>query len=393
MRRRAFLALTAGALTGCQALGGTDPAPNRRWPVDESVNPGTAHWPTPTGDARNARSVPSDDAPEPPLSVDWTEGITEYMGVAPPVVADDTVYASNLDTTLRAIGAADGKTDWTAAVDGIGAAVATDDSVVVGTDAREIASFDRADGADGWSASTSAEYSYLFPSAVAAADGVALAPTDVGLYAFDLATGDARWAYETGMAIGRHPAVADGTVYATGEDAYVHAIDAATGDREWWHKATGPLEAPPAVVDGTVYAAGRDGAVVALDAETGERAWRATVDLRVERLAVDGGFAYVGGNGGLIALRADDGERCWRFGRFDPSYAGGLAASPERIYATAEGQRRTDTTLVALDPETGGVEWRYEGGGRLTSGPAVVDGAVYAGGAVPEVGLAVARLS
>jgi len=391
VRRRAYLALAAGALAGCAETGTL----NRSCPVDETVNPGTAAWPTATGDRRNTRSVPRAATPDPPLSVEWTRPLEEFMGVAPPTVADGVVYTTNMDTVLHAVDAAGGETLWSAPIERAGVPVVADDWVVAATDTGSLVAFDRANGDRTWTVELSAGDPYLYAAPTAAA-GLALVPTSLGLSAFDLATGERRWEYPLGLSVGRHPAVVEGTVYATAGDAYLHAVDAGTGARVWWEKTSGPMETPPAVVEGTVYAATTGGTVLAVDAETGAREWTAAVDARVERLAVDGGFVYVGGDDGLTAIRADSGERCWRYGGFDASYAGGIAASPDRVYVTASGGDvgGTDDTVVALDPTDGGVEWRFDSGDhRLTSGPAVVDGAVYVGGVVSGTGLATVRLA
>ncbi|ELZ20287.1 PQQ repeat protein [Halosimplex carlsbadense 2-9-1] len=393
MNRRAYLAAGASAaalVAGC-SLGDTES--DRTCSVDPARNPGTAGWPTATGDWRNTRSVPRAAMPEPPLSIQWTHAVGGHIGIPAPTVADGTVYTTNMDTTLYAVGAEEGRARWSARMAGPGLPVVAGDALAVGVDDSHLRGVGRADGDERWTARLPAGDRFPYRRPAVAAESV-LAPTELGLVAFDPTTGEVRWRYRTGLSTARHPAVADGTVYVGGADAYVHAVDAATGDRRWWTKTATAVETPVAAAHGAVYAGTADGTVVALDGATGEVRWRGEVDDRPERLAVDGGHVYVGTGGGLVALRADSGERCWRYDGFSPSYAGGLAASPDRIFATETGSDGDiPGTIVALDPASGEVAWRFAGAAdRLTSGPAVVDGALYVGG-VAEATLSLVKLA
>lgn len=410
MNRRTFLAAASTAVAATAAAGcSTDLAPDadsdgdsgpgtddggESCSVDPDRNPGTPKWPTATGDRRNTRSAPRGTGPEPPLSVEWTVVLDGYIGVPSPTVAGDTVFTSNMDTTVRAVDGAGGETTWTASVESPGVPVVADDSVVVGGDDGTLSAFDRSEGSELWAATLPHPDPEMYSQPTVAA-GTVLAPTQVGLAAFDRSTGDRRWYYETGLAVGRHPAVADGTVYATGGDAYVHAVDVETGERTWWTKTPEPLAAAPAVDDGTVYAGTEAGTVLALDAATGEERWRSDVAGGVERLGVDGGHVYVGTRRSLIALDAGAGAVCWRNGGFRASYAGGFAATPDRVYATlAAGSGSTGDALAVLDPATGEETWRFASEDyRVTSGPAVADGAVYVGGGIPGSGLGTLKLA
>ncbi|QPV64054.1 PQQ-binding-like beta-propeller repeat protein [Halosimplex litoreum] len=383
MNRRAYLATGASAaalVAGC-SLG--DAGVDRTCSVDPTRNPGTAGWPTATGDWRNTRSVLRAAMPEPPLSVGWTHAVGGHIGIPAPTVADGTVYTTDMDATLYAVGAEEGQTRWSASVADPGLPVVAGDAVALGADDGHFGAVERADGRERWTAAlpTAGRFPYRRPTVAA---GAVVVPTRLGLAAFDRASGEVRWRYRTGLSTASHPVVADGTVYVGGADAYVHAVDAATGERRWWTETAASVETPVAVAGGAAYAGTVEGTVLSLDAASGEVRWRREVDDRPERLAVDGGHVYVGTAGGLVALRADSGERCWRYGGFTPSYAGGLAASPDRVFATDTGSDGDiPRTLVALDPSSGEVAWRFYGAAdRLSSGPAVVDGAIYVGGVV-----------
>jgi outer membrane protein assembly factor BamB len=86
-------------------------------------------------------------------------------------------------------------------------------------------------------------------------------------------------------------------------------------------------------------------------------------------IVADDRYIYVPGCDGLRALRRSDGERAWFVGsalRTGVGHAGG------RVYANAD-------DLLAIDAETGAVDWRVAvGGDRLASPAATEDGVVFA---------------
>jgi len=154
------------------------------------------------------------------------------------------------------------------------------------------------------------------------------------------------------------PVVVDGTVYApgSGDPGYVHAVDAESGEEEWEFEPAGYASSAPAVVDGTVFLGTWGKRVYALDAATGEVEWEEDVGHRIgaSSPAVVDGVVYVGtvGDGPLRVRGPEDEEK------FEPC------------------------ALLALDAETGDVEWRYEEFGdreRIRSSPAVADGRVFFG--------------
>ncbi|MFC6953047.1 PQQ-binding-like beta-propeller repeat protein [Halorubellus litoreus] len=116
-----------------------------------------------------------------------------------------------------------------------------------------------------------------------------------------------------------------------------HATGPTTEVGPTWVTRVGSVETAvsPTVADGTVYVGNRDGRVVAMDAETGRVDWRANVE-------------------GVVTTAA--------------------AVGPERAFVVAQTVAEGDGTepdsfaVVAVDRETGEVDWRY---------PLAVDGKPY----------------
>jgi outer membrane protein assembly factor BamB len=274
-------------------------------------------------------------------------------------------------------------------------------------------------------------------SDVVVADGVVYTTLyDGTLGAFDAASGQERWRYDSGVRwVGNAPPlVAGGIVYAGLPDGYFYALDAADGTVRWRIPLSGGFDTAPALVDDTVYVTtGLDqsgGAITALDAANGAIRWRVAVEggrltaptvfdgmvvvgaggtsisstsafccmLSTQVLALDavtgamrwqfetggdiysapvaaGQTIYVGSGTRLWALAAADGHPRWQFRTptNDP-ISGPPAVSGGRIFIAA-----SNLTLYALDIRTGTERWRYKTGEFNYSpvGPTVVGGTVY----------------
>ena len=72
-----------------------------------------------------------------------------------------------------------------------------------------------------------------------------------------------------------HPVIAEGLLFfGSSADCRVHALDAATGAEKWSFCTDGPVRVTPAVADGRVFAAGDDGFLYCLAAEDGHLLWK-----------------------------------------------------------------------------------------------------------------------
>jgi outer membrane protein assembly factor BamB len=88
-----------------------------------------------------------------------------------------------------------------------------------------------------------------------------------GLYAVGLQTGTQKWKFQTGV-LTFSPAVADGVVYAGGNDGFLHAVDAQTGEERW--KSAGQA-GRMAILAGEVYFGSADTSLHPIDTQTGRQ--------------------------------------------------------------------------------------------------------------------------
>jgi len=386
--------------------------PDGRGPTSD----GTERWRVETGDS--VRSSPavvdgivyvaSGDAKLYAIEADggqveWTAELGAYSWSSPAVV-HETVYVGGGSRTVSALSTDDGSERWQ--FDGSGSVLASptvvDGSVYIGTSEGELYAIDANSGVEQWrqdlSVVTDTARRPTDPSAtrlasgarsqqqaasetvgtVAAGDGRVYAATGNALYGLDGDTGDRRWSVQF-------------DTYAAGRDGTDGRL--AGGDTTGQFDRLQALRrtpSSPALVDGVVYV-GQYPESVAVNAESGQRLWRADdtseagamgVDPSGQRLQTAGEFAsspavtddsvYVGGDR-LVALDRQSGSVNW--GR---SFSGPVNSSPVVVDGTVY-VGTDDSRVVGFEAGSGNTVWSVDTDGSVVSSPAVADGTVYVG--------------
>lgn len=243
-------------------------------------------------------------------------------------------------------------------------------------------------------------------------DGVVYVTSVFGdVYAVDADTGSRVW--ETSVptnssedaTLKSAPTVVDGTVYVTGfgnNKFNLYALDADTGEQRWAYATPDSFSGTggsPTYYEGTVYLTDRlhaagETAIRAVDAATGEEQWTFDKSLQIWGTpVVANGSLYLptGGVGqpsaGVYALDADTGDREWFFdnissGSFMKDSAtvvdGTVYFGTRGNNESGFGGERDESTVYAVDAQTGTVEWTFdEPDNRVASTPTVHDGTVY----------------
>ncbi|MCY4597601.1 MAG: PQQ-dependent dehydrogenase, methanol/ethanol family [Bryobacterales bacterium] len=227
------------------------------------------------------------------------------------------------------------------------------------------------------------------------------------------------WAFESGLDDGgmqSAPLVVDGVMYVSTAQNHVFALDAVTGEQIWRYQHELPDELPAvygnwnrgvAIAYGIVYLGTLDNHVVALDAGTGREVWRVEVEnskqcgcnitsapLIVKDMVITG---VTGGDsahrGYLNAFDAKTGRHRWRFwtipgpgepghetwkgdswkygggstwitGTYDPELDlifWGVGNPAADFYGESrKGDNLYTESVVALDADTGKLEWYYQ---------------------------------
>lgn len=304
-----------------------------------------------------------------------------------PALANGMVYFGSLDGHLYAVDAAGGEHRW---------------NVALSTTERN----DEFGFSTAWTAN--------FHSSPLVVDGILYVGSGLNhVYALDAGSGQIHWQYTTDHVVNSSPALAEGVVYIGSDDGHLYALDASNGQLLWRHKTNGPVLSSPTAAGGVVYVGSADGNIYALSAaapaspppETTQPIAQETTaqessptspdpQSRSERMlphplwkfeeysghsttpsVIADGLAYIGYDSTLYALDVDSGLPVWNYDM------GSGVVSPPAVGdgLVFFGTSHHEDHVYALDAATGKVRWGYESGYRIDSPPAVADGVVYFG--------------
>ena len=374
----------------------------------------SADWPMPGHDSARTGHNPDSAGPRTNVSLAWE--CSSCDGATQPVVANGTVYVGgNYGGNVTALDASDGSVRWTDGFPGNPRDVAVVDGTGYVVNDTSVMAFDADTGSIVWS-HTSAGASGRYVSDVTVANGTVFygvkfqGSTSEHLYALDADTGAEHWTFAAEN-ITQGIAVANGTVYVTGENAtdennefttWLYALSADTGAAQWHYEWAEPESSvdyyareAPVVADGTVYVPAykrvkRNGGITvdhyghvyAFDADgPGTPLWGAnfTGDMAsgTPRIAVTNDTIYANSmDYRLHALDADTGVRRWNTSQF----AAGDSGADRSYPAVAGGMVYvvdTDGNLRGFDDGAGEELWsRYLGYVNHYS-PSVANGSVY----------------
>ena len=205
-------------------------------------------------------------------------------------------------------------------------------------------------------------------------------PNPLGVVqALNAATGDRRWEYrktfegtpdETFRSRTRSLAIYGDKIYVTTNDAHIVALDARTGEVAWDHTVAdwrrGYRYTSGAIVVKGQLIAGMTGCerykeggcfISAHDPETGAELWRTST---IAGPGEPGGDTW----GDLPAMFRAGGD-AWIPGSYDPEldriYWGTAQAKPwARLSRGTDGDALYTNSALALDPETGALDWYYQ---------------------------------
>jgi outer membrane protein assembly factor BamB len=332
-----------------------------------------------------------------PLVEAWHREFDGTAFGAVPVIADGVVYLGDLDGTFRAVSLADGTDRWsfTAKDAGFTSAAAIGSAgearlVVVGDDGGLVRAFNAATGDVCWTYETEGEISGG-PTILETSEGsrVLIGSQDASLSCLAIADGTLLWKHAIADQIRCSPTVARTSagdrVLLAGCDGKLHVLDAATGAEKAAVPIEGPTGTTPAVLGDRVFFGTEGGVFFGIDVVTGMEAWRAAAAASGQSYrssaAIADDLAIVGFRGKAVeAFSAADGSRPWRRpmrGRVEASPAVVVATGPNgtparsvAIVADASGR------IAALDAASGEPAWEFDAGGGFSAGAAVAAGRV-----------------
>ena len=204
-------------------------------------------------------------------TVQWEYRGTSDRTVAPPALAEGTVYLPSSDHNVYAIDIETRDTRW-----------------VFETE------------------------NWVWATPLVVEDTVFIASMDHILYAVDSQSGNEVWRFaESQSALPAAPAYAESTLYLGSLDGNIYAVDAKTGASQWRYKVDGSVWAAPLIQDDMLYFGTISGKIYALSTANGKEVWQASVGGQVRGTpAYVNGILYFGcEDGRLYAFKAQDGRQ------------------------------------------------------------------------------------
>lgn len=385
MNRRTFLSTAivgTSALCGCLSMFQES---REDTPLPEVP---TGSW---TQYGANGANTFATDATVPPRgNLAWTSAaFTRWQ----PVVSDGAVYMTNFDPSKNgsviALDALDGAEQWRTTLDadednGI---VFVDDRCIVAYDAKLVA-LDPESGERRWTQTTRGISDWELLVADESTGAVLLASRH-GIEAFDVKNGERRWEVEMVHHIVRAPAVDDGRVFAVGR------VDGATslvslsledGTKRWQTELGSNVDFVDPIATPHGIVCFNDGSIDVYDRESGTRrreiySFDESQHASLNGVAVDDGTAFVTNSYGAVAVDVETGTERWHRDASVPH--DGICVGAETVVLPLDNPEFTsgNTTISALDRETGETRWYY--GFDLDDDPqvlhlrALADGAVF----------------
>ena len=284
-------------------------------------------------------------------------------------VAGALVYvhlSSDADHRLVALDASTGTVRWSGPAGSQGPATAVGGTVYVGAEANLLA-LDAQTGHQRWSAplGESWRFSPVVADGLVYASGNEAGPT---LRAFNAETGTLVWA-KSGASVGSDPTVANGLVDVSGNDGRVHAFDARTGTERWSEDGGWPGQSPAAA--GGLVVASSFSDVTAFDATSGTVRWTATA-ANASAPAIANGIIYYDTYGELIARDAATGRLRWSTTSGGISSSGSPSVANGVVYLAGG-----DHLLTAVDASTGALLWTTPTGDGGRSEPVIANGELF----------------
>lgn len=260
-----------------------------------------------------------------PLDRSWSVDIGEGSGrkgriVAPPVVADGTIYTVDARYVVKAFDEATGDEKWDFKVEAVQRESTREGKTSFIDRIRDPLTFADGDGSDKEGVGGGVTY----------AEGKVFVASGLGkMVALNAQTGELLWARQTRVPLNSAPTVDNGRVFVISDDNELFALNSSTGEVLWSYQGiietASMLTTPaPAIVDDVILAPFSSGELVALRVQNGGVLWQDSLSstARLTPLAslndISGGPAVADGyvvttaqSGVMTAFDLRTGQRVW----------------------------------------------------------------------------------
>jgi outer membrane protein assembly factor BamB len=341
------------------------------------------------GGPERTGSVAGTHLPEHP-ALRWTARLAGFSG--DPLLADGVIYVGDVNGTLYAIKAEDGRVLWQfKGIDQIFTAPARRGEAIYFTSRRGLTALSRADGGVLWRCGTVGNATGSSPLIVAeriivAGDNGKVSAVDFDgkvIWQYDIAEDappsppglDAGQAKFAGAAARPRRAASDGTAIfqSVFDQSRIVVIDLKAGRRRWSYQAKGWIWGEPTVTDDRVFFGSQDNRLYCLDKRRKTLLWTFPTKSRIEAGVAyrDGSVYFSSCDGRFYRVNAESGKEIWRYetprspGVITAIYSAPLCTEDAVYFGSF------DEHLYALKRDTGELKWRFRPveGSHITSSP------------------------
>lgn len=205
-------------------------------------------------------------------------------------------------------------------------------------------------------------------------DKVYIGCYDSNLYALDAKNGTFLWKYPSEGGVVSKPAIFEDNLFFGSEDYRLHAIFQRNGRLNWTYYTNGPIRSSPFVAEGHIFIGSDDGFLHAVNATTGRMAWRIDAGSPVRCTPmVYQEHIYFGSELGDFHCADFRGSIRWRFKAKRAITSSPIVAKNVVYFGSV------DSTVYALDTNTGWVIWKFRLNKPSISTPCIADNLLFTG--------------
>jgi outer membrane protein assembly factor BamB len=197
---------------------------------------------------------------------------------------------------------------------------------------------------------------------------------DNNLYALKADSGDFIWKYPSSDGIASSPYVYEDSVFIGSSDNHLYSLRRQNGRLNWRYETGGPVYSSPRADFDHVFFGSDDGFLYAVNVSSGRMAWKAQAHGLVRSSpCITDDRIYFGTEGGYVFCVNLSGEVKWQF-QAKRSVTSTPAFDEDMVLVGS-----MDSTVYALDANSGWAIWRMRTRRSIVSSPIIHNGVVYIG--------------
>jgi outer membrane protein assembly factor BamB/tRNA A-37 threonylcarbamoyl transferase component Bud32 len=197
---------------------------------------------------------------------------------------------------------------------------------------------------------------------------------DNHLYSLKADSGELIWKHRAADGIAGAPFVYKNSILIGAADGFLYNLHRETGRLKWRMETAGPIYSSPRADSDHIFFGSDDGNLYAVNASSGRKVWQYNAHSAVRSTPlINEERVYFGTEGGYVFCLDFSGTVKWQF-RARRSVTSSPVLAEDMIIVGS-----MDSTVYAVDANSGWALWRFRTRRPIVSTPAVADGTVFIG--------------